>query len=250
MKSYVLVMLFATLAHASLWQRHVQSGKGDSFDSPRPHPLAYFTRNPFLRDDADQFCSACTQSDKAAMRSRHKFRTEVRKVGKLYGFTVYDVFYSFDDDIATKQIDWKSILVEVSPGQFREIYHLQPIAGQIKPSFFLKVGAEEILVTRDLIPGTGNNYYEDYFWLSPSGAARIDIEAIIKAVQSVLPPGLGVWNGGGLHIGALRYHMRVWKESDSHCCPTGGSVDIRFRLDGSRIVVTSKRYDPRVEPVD
>jgi len=42
----------------------------------------------------------------------------------------------------------------------------------------------------------------------------------------------------------LGYHTPVWKESDANCCPSGGTVDVKFRLDGSRILITSKRFDP------
>lgn len=250
MRSLILWVFIATSVPVSLWQRHLQSGKGGSFDTPQPHPLAYFVRDPFLRDDADDFCTACTPGDKAAVHLRHRFKTEVRKVGTLYGFGIYDVFYRFDDHVGTKEIDWKSIVVEVSPGQFREIYHLQPVPTLIEPSFVLKVASEDILATRDLIPGTGNNYYEDYFWFSPAGAARIDIETITKTVRSILPSGYGVWKGGALDIAALRYHNSVWKEGDSNCCPTGGAVDVKFRLDGNRIIVTSKNFDPMARPED
>jgi len=168
----------------------------------------------------------------------------------LYGFAIYDVFYYFDDHVDTGDIDWKSILVSVSAGKFREIYHLQPTAADIKPSFLLKAGSDEILATRDLIPGTGNNYYEDYFWFSPAGAARIDIEEITKAVNSILPEGSAVWKGGGLDFGALAYRAWVWKQDDANCCPTGGAVHIRFRLYGSRIKVTSKHFDSLAKPVE
>jgi hypothetical protein len=250
MKSFILYLFIAISANSAAWQRHIQSGKGDSFDSPQPHPLSYFVRDPFLRDDGDEFCADCTPRGKATVHGSHTFKTERRKVGTLFGFLIYDVFYYFDGHVQTGEIDWKSILVEVSPGQFREIYHLQPTAAHVEPSFIMKVGSEEILVTRDLIPGTGNNYYEDYFQFSPSGSARIDTEVVTKAVRSVLPTGYGVWKGGGLNMADLRYHMPVWKDGDANCCPTGGSVDVRFHLDGNRIIVNSKLFDPSTERVD
>ena len=250
MNSILLSLCLATSMNVMLWQRHLQSGKGDSFDSPRSHSLAYYIRDPFLRDDADEFCGDCTPNGKARVHVRHTFKTQAKKVGTLQGYAIYDVFYRFDSHADTGEIDWKSILVEASPGEFREIYHLQPIAGQIQPSFILKIGLETILATRTLIPGTGNNYYEDYFWFSPSGPARIDIETVTREVQSVLPAGFGVRKGGGLDMAALSYHMPVWKETDANCCPTGGSVDVKFRLNGNRIVVTSKRFGPSSDRVD
>lgn len=250
MTSFILWVFIAVSGPGSLWQRHIQSFKGDSFDTPQPHPLAYFTRDPFLRDDADEFCITCTPRDKASVHLRHKFKTEMRQIATLQGFAIYDLLYRFDNHVDTKEIDWKSIVVEVSPGLFREIYHLQPTAALIEPSFVVKAGSEEILGTHDLIPGTGNNFYEDYFWFSSAGAARIDIETIGEAMKSVLPKGYGVWKGGGLDMAALSYHNSVWKEGDANCCPSGGAVDVRFRLDGSRVIVTSKNFDPSAKPED
>jgi hypothetical protein len=244
LRSLILLAFIATSVPASLWQRHVVSGKGESFDTTQPHPLAYFIADPFLRDDGDQFCSDCTPRGKAAEHLQRRFATELKQVGSLQGFAIYDLFYRFEDHVNTGEIDWKSILVEVAPGQFREIYHLQPTAAKVEPAFLVKAGDEEILGTRDAIPGTGAFYYEDYFWFSPSGPVRIDIEAIAAATKSVLPSGLGVWKGYGLDMGALRYHMPVWRDDDANCCPTGGAVDIKFRLDRGEIIVTDKHFDP------
>jgi len=244
MKSLILYLFLAASANATLWQRHVLSGQGESFDTPQPQPLSYFIQDPFLRDDGNQFCSDCTPRGKAAVHLGHKFQTELKKIGTLQGFAVYDLLYSFDDHVDTGEIDWKSILVEVAPEQFREIYHLQPTAAKIEPAFLLKIEGQDVLATRDVIPGTGIFFYEDYFWFSTAGAARIDIEMITAAVKSILPSGAGVWKGYGLDMANLRYHMPVWKDGDSNCCPTGGTVDIKFRLAGAQIIVTSKHFDP------
>jgi hypothetical protein len=109
--------------------------------------------------------------------------------------------------------------VEVSPGQFRGIYHLQPMAGELNPSYLLKVGSEAIVATSTLIPGTGSYYYEDYFWCSSAGTERIDIEKIMEAAQSVLPKEYGVWKGGGLDMAAQRYCMLVWKGGTRTAAP-------------------------------
>jgi hypothetical protein len=245
---YLTIWLFITVsASAATWQRHVFTPKGDFSDSPAPHPLAYFTQDPFLRDDGNDFCTSCTPEGKATVHTHHRARTEVQSVGKLQGFAIYDLFYRFDDHIDSGQIDWKSILVETSPEQYREIYHLQPTQAEIGPSFFLKAGADEILVTRDQIPGAGNYYYEDYFWFDPGGPVRIDLDPIGQAVKSILPADSTVWNGGGLNMASLTYHMPVWKKGDAHCCPTGGTVDVKLRLDAGRIVVTSKHFDPAAD---
>jgi len=246
----VIWLLVTASASAATWQRHVLAPKGDFFDSPTPHALAYFTRDPFLRDDGDDFCTSCTPEDKATVHTRHRFQTEVRSVGKVQGFAIYDLFYRFDDHIDSGQSDWKSILVENPPGQYREIYHLQPTLAEIGPSFLLKAGRGEILGTRDQIAGTGGFYYEDYFWFEPGGPVRIALDPIWKAVQSIpLPSGFAIRKGYGLDMESLTFHMPVWRERDGNCCPTGGTIDVKFKLDGGRVVVTSKQFDPDASTV-
>ncbi len=249
---FLIVLLLGSLVPGvtaqAPWQRMVGSGKGISFDTPVAHSLSYFIGDPFLRDDGYDFCGACTPQDKATAHSKHKFRTELKKVGELGGYPIYDLFYFFDDHIGTGEIDWKSILVSVSPGQFHEIYHLQPPSAQITPSFLLKAGGEEILATRNLIPGTGNQYDEAYWWFGAAGPVRIDIESISDVLSSILPAGFGVWKGGALDMGTLTFRSSVWRTGDANCCPTGGAVTLQFRLDGGRLVVTKKNYDATAKP--
>ncbi|MGA8030656.1 MAG: hypothetical protein WB992_26225 [Bryobacteraceae bacterium] len=239
----LLIAVFTGTLSIAAWQRDVFSGKGEFLDKPAPHALAYFTRDPFLRDDGDDFCADCTPGGKAAVHVHHKFKTELKKVGVLQGFAIYDLFYYFDEQVESGEIGWKSILVSVSPGLFREIYHLQPTQAQIGPAFFLTAGTTELLGTRDLIPGTGNNYYEDYWWFGSEGPIRINIELIGEVLKSLLPVGYGVWKGGGLDMKSLTFQSPVWKNSDANCCPSGGIVHLKFRLDRGHLIVTEKYFD-------
>jgi len=79
MKLLILWFLVAASAGAATWQRHVFTPKGDFLDTPVPHPLAYFTRDPFLRDDGYDFCTSCTPEDKAAVHSRLLLFVAVRR---------------------------------------------------------------------------------------------------------------------------------------------------------------------------
>jgi len=90
----VALLTFAAAVPATAqWQRVVLSGKGKSVDVPAPHALSYFTANPFLRDDANEFCELCTPSGKAASSQKYTIRSMVRPVGVLAGYRVVDVLY-------------------------------------------------------------------------------------------------------------------------------------------------------------
>lgn len=73
-RTLMLALLSAGAALPALaqWQRMVFSGKGESTDIPVAHSLSYFTANPFLRDDGNDLCAACTPADKAASARRFK----------------------------------------------------------------------------------------------------------------------------------------------------------------------------------
>jgi hypothetical protein len=82
-------------------------------DIPSPHPLSYFTANPFLRDAGNEFCVSCTPERAAKAAENYSIRAEDKSVGVLSGFRLLDVLYyvssrsSPNDDM----VKWKSILV-------------------------------------------------------------------------------------------------------------------------------------------
>jgi hypothetical protein len=223
------------------WQRYVYCGKGDWATQAESHPLSWFTQDPFLRDDGNDFCAACTAQEKATVHLKRKARSEVRRIGALRGFGIYDVYYFFDGE---ERIRWKSILVRTKAGMYREIYHLQPPEANIKPSFLLKISEVELLGTNDEIPGSGAFRFEAYFGFSDDGPTRIDFSPLREAVSSLLPPGGVIRKGFGFDLKSLSYQSPVWRQDDSNGHPTGGKVSVRFRMEGSRVVVTDRRFDP------
>ncbi len=239
---YLLISL-AVVPIGPQWQRLVFTAKGDFQDSSIARPLDYFVNDPFLRDDGNEFCTSCTPAEKAAIHLKMKSKAEVRFVGKLKGYSIYDVIYYFGSE---KIIHWKSILVEVTSGQFCEIYHLQPAQANVKigPSFIFSVGEEQLLGTRDAIPGTGAFFYEAYWWFDRDGTVLMDFSPIGKAVDSILPKDTYIAKGYGLDLRSLKYAIDVWKKGDPNCCPTGGSISITFKVVKGKIVITGKRYIP------
>src|SRR5271157_2646044 len=118
----VLLSLLALQAGAA-WQRHVGTPKGDWFDQPEPHPLAYFTEYPMLRNESGDFCSLCSPDKRLAEAKKQQVGSDLRLVGTLGGFEVYDLFYRFK---CQGCVDSKSILVKTGPDEYREIYHREP----------------------------------------------------------------------------------------------------------------------------
>src|SRR5690349_7014724 len=81
------------------WKRHVMTPKGDWFDTPASHPLAYFTEYPALLDESGDFCYLCTPDKRLAVAKAAKGpRAEVRLVGKIRTLPIYDVYYRFQSE--------------------------------------------------------------------------------------------------------------------------------------------------------
>ena len=55
---------------------------------------------------------------------------------------------------------------------------------------------------------------------------------------------MGIWKGYGLDWNSLSYSVAVWKEGDPNGGPSGGQVDIKFKVVHGKIEVTDKRYTP------
>ena len=117
----VALLTFAAAVPATAqWRRVVLSGKGKSLDVPSPHALSYFTANPFLRDDANEFCELCTTPGKAASSQKYTIRSMVKPVGVLAGYRVVDVLYypSPRANASVAGAKWKSILVQTGTDRY------------------------------------------------------------------------------------------------------------------------------------
>src|SRR5277367_6138888 len=175
------LLLFGALSLpvAGQWRRLVFSGKGGFDDVPVDHPLSYFTANPFLRDDGDDLCALCTPEGKAKSIQRYSVRTVVRPVGVLAGYRIVDVLYyvgSRDLNADLTDVKWKSILVQVGPDRFKEIFHLSVFytTVSIEPSRIVQSGAEQVLSTMDGDGGNGGGCWEGYWWFDQTGPHRLD----------------------------------------------------------------------------
>ena len=185
--------------------------------------------------------------------------------GEVNGFAIYDVIHEIQDgeqNVPGENFPFpptilKMVLAEREPGELCEIYHEQDFRQElmVRPSYFVEVDSEKVLVTRDRVPGTGNYYNEAYWTFDEKGPILLDFQgqfsnsAAYATAEKLLPSGMRLRKGGGFSIQALSYDMGVWQEDDANCCPTGGSVHIRFALKDHRLVVVSQEYS-RLCPAD
>ena len=239
-----LVAFAAAVPASAQWRRVVLSGKGESVDVPAPHALSYFTANPFLRDDGNEFCEICTPSGKAASSQKYTIRSMVKPVGVLAGYTVVDVLY-YPSPLALANASvtaakWKSILVQTGTDRYREIFHLQAFytTASVEPSRIIQSGNEPVLVTMDLDGGNGGGCWEGYWWFDSTGPHPLDFSRLEAAIRERLSAAHQEdarvqISCANLNLKSQQVNSGVQK-SHAQCraCDWVGKLTARFRLDG------------------
>ncbi len=234
---------------AAEWKRTVQSGKGDSTDTPTAHPLAYFTQNPFLRDDASSLCTDCTAEGKASSAPNYKANVDVRHIGIISGLPVLEVDYAFTNKNDDFTLRWISILVETAPRAYNEIYHLEAdggIALPIQLSRIVHVSGGDVLMISNSDGGNGGGCYEGYWRITASGNTPIDFSPLLKAISDQVPANttfrVSCW---ALDLDKQLIKSGVQKaDAECHACDWIGEVTAHFRLEGDRAEPIDVAFKP------
>jgi hypothetical protein len=245
----LLCLSIAAPLHAE-WQRIVQ-GKDYSEDASAAHPLSYFTRNPFLRDDSSSLCTDCrTAEGKADSALSYKANVKVRQVGVISDLPVLEVDYAFtdrQDDSFTER--WISILVRTGPQAYNEIYHLQVeggIALPIKAARVVHVSGGDVLMIKNSDGGNGGGCYEGYWRVTASGNTQIDFSPLRKAVEAHLPADTTYTPScGALDLDNQMLKSGVQRiKAECHACDWVGEITAHFRLEGDRAEATDVAFKP------
>ena len=166
--SRFLAFLLAASTVFGQWNRYVQTITGERTDSPPFHTLQYFKIDPCLRTGSNERILGCGSGSptKAELDRLAKTRTDLKLVGKIGPFTIYDLyyFYCYDDSCYDdKRVRGeRSILVGSGSNQFHEI-EFTGRGGAIYSSEILKVGSQQVLKTKSDDGGSYHFVYEDYF---------------------------------------------------------------------------------------
>ncbi len=245
-----LSFLCASPADNGPWGRILWSEKGFERDLPPPEPLSYFTATPFLRDDGNELCAPCTPEGRAQSAQKYSIRTEIKPVGVLAGYRILDLLYYVGSREHPEQsaVKWKSILVEVGPDQYREIFHLQAFytTASISTSRIIQSGDERVLASVDSDGGNGGGCWEGYWWFDPAGAYHLDFSLLRAAIQEKVPANstFGV-TCSSLDLKSQRVRSTVQdSRAQCHACGSIGEVTARFRLDGSIVKPAAVTFSP------
>jgi len=247
---WALLCVGACSPASAQWQRVLFSGKGESSDVPSPHALSYFTGNPFLRDDGYDLCTACTPADRAQSAQKYAARSIVKPVGVLAGYRIVDVLYYLGkrENGNPTEVKWKSILVQVGPDSFKEIFHLQAFytTVSIGPSGIIQSGAERVLATMDSDGGNGGGCWEGYWWFDRAGPHSLDFSRLEAAIRQGVPEKT-TFGASCAYLSLSSQQVRSWVQKfDARClaCDFVGEVTASFRLDGAAVQPVSVKFHP------
>ena len=240
---FLLLFIAVVSSATTKWERRIITPKGDRVDTPSTHPLSWFTQYPSLRDEDHGLCITCSPEQRLAEAKQTRAKAEVRLVGRIGSFDIFDVFYVFDNDPVPS---WKSIIVRTGRDEYREIWHYQKNEGGIWPSFLVKIGHDVVLGLED--DCYRQNVIREYFWFTKDGPGRIDFRPIWAAAKLTVPHNTKVWGGfdGRLELPVGRMRVGLITDPDWRCCSTG-VVDVSFVLRAGRVVVTKQRLLPEAE---
>ena len=170
-------------------------------------------------------------------------------VGGINGFVIDDVFHidgAEDSETTTGPLGYKMILVERKRGEFCEIFVDEGDFGVVRsfePSYFVRVDAQVVLVSRDPINGTCGCFNEGYWTFDKGGPIFLDVWNVIEAAEKNLaPPGLSrALHGEGFDFRTLTYSWGYYQSMTGG--GAGGFLHLTFALKDHKLVLVSHRFD-------
>ncbi len=89
-------------------------------------------------------------------------------------------------------------------------------------------------------PGTGALRDDLLFRWTGSFWQEVDTLSWVRSIR--LPPCYGLWKGPFLDFETLSLEMDVWIDGDGNCCPSGGSLRVRFSIRDDVLAVEEWRH--------
>jgi len=256
--------LLLTIAPALLSaqvQRMVSTAKGITLDTPVPHPLSWWTRDP-LRLDAsgDLMIGASATDGKIVTAEDYRVSQEVIALGTVAGLRIVQVVTTINPGTrivssgwagaAEPPAQWKSLLVQDGTGdRYIEIYELQAEPGlflPIKPAAIYGVGPDSILATYDPVSGNGGGCDDGYWWFDKAGVHAVDFSPLKQAIGRAIPPNSTYTsNCWALHPEKADLQSWVQKaDAECHACGGLGTIYAHYKIERGAAIPVSVRFEP------
>jgi hypothetical protein len=231
------------------------TGESGYFERRTPssdHPLQYYVsaerRQEFLRAETDD-CAIKPVCDEL------KVEVSQQEIGAPFGKKILQVLYVMKTPDArdgsanqSPRPFWKSILAESLPGMYREIFLLRNEgafwAWPPSTAVVTKAADTKTLFTNDSTSSRDMWCTGEFWVLEKSELTPVDFSAVSAAIDKAVPAGTSVITPmcAAVMLEKLEVRAAVQK-SNTECraCGLEGSVVVKFKLEGSRVVPVSSR---------
>jgi hypothetical protein len=263
--SYVLIgtlMLQVPAGHTfQLERRVVTDDAREKHDTPSPHPLTWWTRNP-LRLDEGAYPILGRSPDDGHVISARDFRIEqkVTTHGVVSGHRIMQVLTTFHagprlvffgSPLADSQpSQWKSLLVSVgADDRYVEIYRLQNDEGTylaMESAAIYGAGQDAILGTYDPADGNGGGCSDGYWWFDAAGAHSVDFSPLERAIDRAVPPN-GTYTDRCWALHPEKAELESWvqrRDAECHACGGLGEIHATYRIKQGVAIPVSVRFEP------
>lgn len=237
------VVLTATSVSAQ-WKRYVDE---ELKDSPPAHKLAYFLVDPCHESDRVLQCDP--QPSAVESERRSKTRTNLREVGKIGPFVVYDLEYFFSGEEPAPAM--RSVLVGTMPDRLHEIdVQGNGPNGELFPTEILDVHHRRQHVIKVKFDDGGNAHavHEQYFVILEGAALLLDFTPVFDAASRIIPNGMMTYQPTSrFDFNSLVFHVQTEPVDvnigrKGACCE--GRVEVPFEIERGRVIAGVPRYFP------
>jgi len=273
-------MYLGRIAHAQ-WERMQEDwsgegGIGETISRQSPaHPLEFYLTPSAERDFDHSLCLGCDAGGGHRTELQDfSIQTSKRVIGQYRGGKILQIALSFRYSPAAQErfreeaarehsggdtspdgfknpfCEWKSIIVEDSPGLYRELYFLIDSGTWIRPlseARLVTAGDAHVIETVDPFSFNMGGCTEGYWVLEPAGPQLIDFSAVHAELKRVVPPDAAPDDRGcdALAMDKLLVSSPVRsKHPDCETCGYVGTATVHFRLDGNRAIPVSSSFVP------
>jgi hypothetical protein len=233
-------LMLAAANHATTpMQRVLYTDKQDIRDTPVPHPLNWWTKNPLRLDvSGDLMIGQKAEDGHIVTAADYALTQNVKRLGEIAGYRILQVDTKIDRGDPDNSSWWKSLLVEVGRGKYVEIYGLQSdflVVGEGHNFWSAGIygsGPDAILGTYDSDGGNGGGCRDGYWWFDRAGAHPVDFKPLYRAINRVIPKGSTYISGCWTMHPREGYFESLVQSDDARChaCGYMGTVHASFQI--------------------
>jgi hypothetical protein len=255
-----LLIIAPTLLSAQM-QRVVSTSTTSTLDTPTPHPLSWWTKNPLRLDAGGQLKIGYKAGNGKLTTPRdYRVKQQVTSLGTIAGRRIIQIITTINPGPriislgwATAEeppTQWKSLLVQNGVGdQYVEIYELQAESGAyapLEPAAIHSVGSQSILETFDPDSGNGVGCTDGYWWFDETGAHAVDFSPLKQAISRALPHN-GTDASGCWGLLSEKAELQFWvqrADAECHACGGLGTIYAQYKIQRGVAIPISVRFEP------